>query len=105
VVVVVPLFVNRWVVQAIVGAEVDDSSSGGKEVLDYLGAGGVWEAAEDAVGSLGDFSGAQVFESQVEAASEKRVDVADVRLVVLPGGKRRDLGLRVREQEANQLFG
>jgi hypothetical protein len=103
--VVVPLLVNGGVVQPVVGAEVDDSRARGEEVFDDLGAGRMGEAAEDAVGSLGEFCGIEVFQPQVESTAQGRMNVAEVGLVVLPRGEGRDLGVRVGQQEPNQLLG
>src|SRR5688572_3899472 len=98
---VVPLLVNGRVVQPVVGAEVDDSRAGGEKVLDHLRARRVWQATEDAVGSLGERRGIKVFEPEVESTSQRRVNVAEMGLVVLPRGEGRDLGVRVREHEPN----
>ena len=63
------------------------------------------QAAEHVVGPLGDRFGREVFERQVEPARERRVHFADRLRFGLAGRERRDLGVRMPQQQLDQLEG
>ncbi len=55
--VTVPLFVNSWVTQAIIGTQVDNFATGVKQLRHGFHAGRMRQCAEDNVGAFSDFLG------------------------------------------------
>ena len=61
------------------------------------------QAAEHAIGSLGNFVGREIFELQMEPAGERRMNFTDRRRFSFPRRERGDLDFRMAQQNANQL--
>ena len=63
------------------------------------------QAAEDALGPGGNLGRGELLRTQVQTAGQRRVDHRNVRLVLVLVGDRDDLGLRVAQQDLDQLQG
>ena len=61
------------------------------------------QATEDAIALSGDRFRRQVLERQVEPPGQLRMNGRHVRLPFLPAGQRRDLCLRMAQQDLDQL--
>ena len=101
----VPLGEDFRIVEAIIGAEVDDPRAGGQQVRNHGAAGPMRQATEDALGPGGDFRGSEVFQTQIQPIGERGVDHGDRRLAFLPAGDGDDLGPRMAEQDLDQFEG
>ena len=66
-------------------------------------AGSMRQAAEHAIGPLGNYIGREIFELQMEPAGERRMDFTDRRRFGFPRRERGDLDFRMAQQNANQL--
>ena len=99
----VPMGIDRRVVQAIVSAEVDDSAAEVEQFADDGRAGAVGEAPENAVGPAGEVGGAEIFQPQRDPRTQGGMDIPHVRAIFLPGAQRGDIGFGVSEQEFQQF--
>ena len=99
----VPLGEDFGIVEAIVGAEVDDPRAGGQQVRNHGAAGAVRQAAKGTLRPRGDLRRREVFQSQVQSIGERRMDHGDRRLTFLPAGNGDNLRPRMAEQDLDQF--
>ncbi len=99
----IPGGINESVLQAIVGAEIDNLDAPSQEFRDDIHGCLMGESGEDQVGLGGQNLGVGVFENELAVSLERRVDFIQALPGLLPGGDSGQLDLRMMAQESNQL--